>query len=115
MITTLEAPRIKRKSKQQDKQKEQKPSVFNVLLHNDDYNTFGHVVQILCSVLAITVEQAILFAVHAHKTGQAIIYTGTLAEAEQIKDKIIGYVPDQYTPAKCEPTRLIASLQRAVT
>ena len=111
MLETLELPATEqKKSKRQKPEKEPK---FYVLLHNDDYNTVGHVVEVLMRVLACPVEQAVQLMAEAHHTGQAIIFTGSLEKAELIKDKILGYAPDQNSPADCPPTRLIASLQKA--
>ena len=111
MLETLELPTKERKrGKSRKPEKEPK---FHVLLHNDDYNTMEHVVAVLVRVLGCPVEQAIQMMATAHNTGLAIIFTGSLGQAELVKDKILGHAPDQHSPADCLPTRLIASLQKA--
>ena len=111
MLETLELPDQKRKRGK--KRKPEKEPKFHVLLHNDDYNTTVHVVAVLVRVLGCPIEQAIQMMAEAHYTGQAIIFTGSLGQAELIKDKILGHAPDQNSSADCTPTRLIASLQKA--
>ena len=99
--------------KQRKNRKPKKEPRFHVVLWNNDYTTFEYVIRILVSILGISVEQAFQFALEVHNTEQAIIFTGSLSQAELIKDKILGYAPDPYSPSNCEPTKLIASLQKA--
>jgi ATP-dependent Clp protease adapter protein ClpS len=72
-----------------------------------------HVVAVLVRVLGCPVEQAIQMMAKAHNTGQAIIFTGSLGQAELVKDKVLGHAPDQNSPADCSPTRLIATQKKA--
>jgi ATP-dependent Clp protease adaptor protein ClpS len=109
----IEAPTTVRKDKRDQRQKPETAPLFQVLLHNDDFNTTIHVVRVLVRVLGCSAEDAFKMMAEAHYTGQAIIFTGSLAQAELVKDKILGHAPDQDSPAECEPTRLIASLQKA--
>ena len=111
MIATIERPNSKRQERKRDKP--EKEPKFHVLLHNDDFNTMPHVMQVLMRVLNVSVERAFQMMAEAHINGRAIIFTGSLTQAELVKDKILGYAPDKDSPAMCEPTRLIASLQRA--
>src|SRR5215469_15494022 len=111
--TTLEQPVIERWHRAGESQKPKKEPKFHVLLHNDDYNTFEHVIGILVSVLGVTVLEAFIKAHEVHTTGQSIVFTGSLTQAEMVKDKILGFAPTANSPATCEPTRLIASLQKA--
>jgi len=109
----LELP-IKQRSKvpKNDKRPKKEPR-YHVLLYNDDFNTIQFVVAVLLRVLNCTFEQAVQMMAEAHNTGQAIIYTGSLTQAELVRDKILGHSPDSQSPADCEPTRLIASIQKA--
>ena len=108
-MDTLTLPKPTKRKKQKPKREPK----YHVVLWNDDYNTMYRVVEILTRVLGISVEQANQYMLEAHTMGQTIIFTGSLTQAEMIKDKIIGHAPDPYTWATCEPTRLIASLQKA--
>jgi len=112
-VQTGEAVQTITLPKQRKKRKPKKEPKFDVILWNNDYTTFEYVILILVSILGISVEQAFNFAVEVHNTERAVIFTGSLSQAELIKDKILGFAPDPYSPASCEPTRLIASLQRA--
>jgi ATP-dependent Clp protease adaptor protein ClpS len=106
-------PTIERKHKFCQSRKPEKEPRFHVLLHNDDYNTVDHVVCVLLRVLGGTFESAFQMMAEAHNTGQAIVFTGGLEQAELVKNKILGHAPCADSPADCEPTRLIASLQKA--
>ena len=109
-VPVTELPTMERKHQYSESRK--KAPKFHVLLHNDDYNTIGHVVAVLLRVLGGTIESAIQMMAEAHNTGQAIIFTGELEAAELVRDKILGFAPCDDSPADCEPTRLIASLQK---
>ena len=121
-MTTIDALVIERKPKigksrkprNDRKGKNKKEPKYHVILHNDDYNTFEHVINILVKVLGMSVSQGFVIAREAHTTGQAIVFTGSLQQAELIRDKIFGFAPASHSPAvDIEPTRLIASLQKA--
>jgi len=45
------------------------PSMYMVLLHNDDYSTMEFVVEILCSVFAKSVQEAVKIMLNVHKKG----------------------------------------------
>jgi ATP-dependent Clp protease adaptor protein ClpS len=111
--TTLEQPASERRHRADESRKPEKEPKFHVLLHNDDYNTFEHVIKILVSVLGVSALDAFMKAQEAHTTGQSIVFTGSLSQSELVKDKILGFAPAADSPAACEPTRLIASLQKA--
>ena len=112
-VPVMEMPTMKRKHQYSESRKPEKAPKFHVLLHNDDYNTIGYVVAVLLRVLGCTTESAIQMMAEAHNTGQAIIFTGELEAAELVRDRILGFAPCDHSPADCEPTRLIASLQKA--
>ena len=102
---------VKPESRKRDKPK--KEPKFHVVLHNDDYNTFDHVIGVLVSVLGVSAEQALRFTFEAHHTGQAIVFTGSLLQAELKKDQILGHAIDPHSCSDVVPTRLIASLQKS--
>ena|SRR5712691_1784419 len=63
-------------------EKVDKPPLFKVLLHNDDYTTMDFVVWVLQSIYAMAEEQAIqvMLNVHVQGIGVAGIYTFEIAE-----------------------------------
>jgi ATP-dependent Clp protease adaptor protein ClpS len=55
---------------------------YNVILENDDYHSFGFVVEVLRKVLGCSDERAFLLTHQAHTSGRAIIWTGPKEVAE---------------------------------
>jgi ATP-dependent Clp protease adaptor protein ClpS len=66
----------------------EKPKLFKVLLHNDDYTTMEFVVYVLESIFHLKESEAIriMLSVHTRGVGVAGIYTFEVAEtrAEQV-------------------------------
>jgi ATP-dependent Clp protease adaptor protein ClpS len=60
------------------------PSMYKVLLHNDDYTTMEFVVDILVSVFHKSPEQAVMIMLNVHKQGTGIcgVYTFDIAETK---------------------------------
>jgi len=63
-------------------EKVEKPSLWKVLLHNDDYTTMDFVVWVLQSIFNMQEEQAIqvMLNVHVKGIGVAGVYTYEVAE-----------------------------------
>jgi ATP-dependent Clp protease adaptor protein ClpS len=65
---------------------------YAVILHNDDHHAMDYVVEALIkSVPSLTVEQAVNVMLEAHNTGQAVVITCPLEEAELYRDRIRSY------------------------
>jgi len=66
----------------ESEEKVEEPSLFKVLLHNDDYTTMEFVVWVLQSVFNMPEEEAIqvMLNVHVQGIGVAGIYTFEVAE-----------------------------------
>jgi ATP-dependent Clp protease adaptor protein ClpS len=66
------------------KQKVEKPPLFKVLLHNDDYTTMEFVVKVLKAIFHKNEDDAmrIMLAVHHAGIGVAGVYTYEIAEAK---------------------------------
>lgn len=62
----------------------QKPRMFRVLLHNDDYTTREFVVEVLRSVFHRSESDAVTIMLHVHNngTGVAGVYTREVAETK---------------------------------
>ena len=56
---------------------------WNVIVLNDDHNTFDHVAKTLARVVpGVSVDQGYGFADRIHSTGQAIVWAGPREPAE---------------------------------
>ena len=56
---------------------------YRVLLHNDDYNSMGYVVQVLMTtVTSITQPQAVSIMMEAHHNGLALVISCAQEHAE---------------------------------
>jgi ATP-dependent Clp protease adaptor protein ClpS len=68
----------------EQKQKLQKPPLYKVLLHNDDFTTMEFVVFVLVQVFHKGEEEAvqIMLAVHHQGMGVAGVFTHEIAEAK---------------------------------
>jgi ATP-dependent Clp protease adaptor protein ClpS len=60
------------------------PSMYRVLLHNDDYTTMEFVVEVLMVVFSKSIENAtqIMFSVHRRGIGVCGVYTYEVAETK---------------------------------
>ncbi|MCP4745393.1 MAG: ATP-dependent Clp protease adapter ClpS [Desulfobacteraceae bacterium] len=60
------------------------PSMFKVLLHNDDYTTMEFVVQILMLVFKKTIEESTRIMLNVHQKGVGLcgVYTYEIAETK---------------------------------
>lgn len=61
---------------------------YNVILLNDDDHSMEFVVEVLCKALSISVEKAIQFMLHAHTTGEAVVWTAPKEVAELKAEQI---------------------------
>ena len=61
---------------------------YHVILENDDHHSFEFVVEVLRKALGCNEQKAHQFTDHAHRTGRAIIWTGTREVAELKKEQI---------------------------
>ncbi len=79
-------------------EKTEEPSLFQVLLHNDDYTTMEFVVSVLESVFNMPEEQAlqVMLNVHLRGVGVAGIYTFEVAEMKV--EKTIALAREQEFP-----------------
>ena len=64
------------------KRKPKKLPPFKVLLHNDDVNTFDHVISSILNVTTIPTRDAILRTIEAHESGVALLLVTHLERAE---------------------------------
>jgi ATP-dependent Clp protease adaptor protein ClpS len=65
--------------------------MYKVLLHNDDKNSFEHVIQTLVVVFYWTNEKSVEIAKEAHEKGVALCEIYPFERAEHVRDILISY------------------------
>ena len=87
-------------------EKVEEPSLFKVMLHNDDYTTMEFVVHVLQSIFNMLEDQAIqvMLNVHLRGVGVAGIYTYEIAEMKVAKT--ISLAQEQEYPLLCTMERV---------
>jgi ATP-dependent Clp protease adaptor protein ClpS len=61
--------------------------LWKVLLHNDDVNSFEHVIASIVMLTTLSEQDAVLRTVEAHKTGVALLLTTHKERAELYMDQ----------------------------
>jgi ATP-dependent Clp protease adaptor protein ClpS len=89
----------------ESEEKTEEPSLFKVLLHNDDYTTMEFVVWVLASVFNMPEEQAIQIMLNVHLQGIGVAGIYTFEVAEMKVEKTIALAREQEFPllATMEP------------
>ena len=83
------------------KNRTERPPLYKVLLHNDDYTTMEFVVEILRTIFGMGMEQAhaVMFKVHNEGFGVCGVYTFEIAETKVAK--VTQMARDEGHPLKC--------------
>ena len=89
-----ETTRVRPKPRQQESPAPKQLPPYQVVLHNDDFNTFEFVVGVLQKVLKYSVEKAYQLTEEAHVRGRSIVWSGSLEVAELKADQIRSCGPD---------------------
>ncbi len=77
-------PRRKEGLETLEKRKTKRPSLFKVLLHNDDYTSMEFVVEILVRYFHKSATEATQIMLHVHQKGIGVagVYTRDIAESK---------------------------------
>lgn len=70
-------------------QKQQMTGAYELVLYNDDVNTFDHVINTLIDVCEHTSEQAEQSAMIAHYKGKCSVLEGSYNELKPVNDEMI--------------------------
>lgn len=68
---------------------EQKVTVYSIILYNDDFNTFDHVIACLVSICCHEVIQAEQCAWIVHTSGKCIVKIGEYNELEPMCNSLL--------------------------
>lgn len=84
-----------------EKQKVKPPSLYRVLLHNDDYTTMEFVVEVLRHVFRKTFEEATMIMLNVHHNGIGVCGVFTYEIAETKIDMVHNFARERGFPLKC--------------
>ena len=85
----------------QERQKVQRPPLYKVLLHNDDYTTQDFVVYILVSIFDHPMETATQIMLHVHHRGIGIAGLFPFETAEAKVKQVHDEARERDFPLKC--------------
>ena len=77
------------------------PSMYRVLIHNDDYTTMEFVVQVLMQVFRKSVDEATRIMLNVHKLGIGVCGIYTYEVAETKVETVIRMARENGHPLKC--------------
>ena len=86
---------------QKPKQKLEKPKLYKVLLHNDDYTPMEFVVAILRGVFHKSQSDAAAIMLHAHTHGRAVAGVYSFEIAEEKVAKVTAIAEEAQVPLLC--------------
>lgn len=78
------------------------PSMFNVILHNDEKTSMEFVILVLMSIFQKSLEDATALMFNIHETGKGIAGTYTNEIATQKRSDTIAYAKANNFPLRCE-------------
>ncbi|HUI25351.1 MAG TPA: ATP-dependent Clp protease adapter ClpS [Candidatus Kryptonia bacterium] len=79
----------------------EKPKLYKVLLHNDDYTTMEFVVQVLQAVFHKPLAEATQIMLHVHKKGIGVCGVYTYEVAETKVAQVLGLAKAHEFPLQC--------------
>ena len=81
--------------------KVKEPSMYRVLLHNDNYTTMEFVVEILVHIFHKTIADATRIMLNVHEKGTGVCGVYTFEVAETKVDTVHSLAQDHGFPLKC--------------
>ncbi|MEA1968156.1 MAG: ATP-dependent Clp protease adapter ClpS [Thermodesulfobacteriota bacterium] len=94
-------PEIKEKTASKSKHQKGRPSMYKVIIHNDDYTTMEFVVKILVNVFGKSLEKASEIMLNVHKQGKGLCGVFTYAIAETKVETVHKLARENGFPLKC--------------
>ena len=84
--------------KEKKKKKTQKPQLWKVLLHNDDYTTQEYVIHVLMEFFHKDVTEAVTIMLHVHTKGRGVAGVFTRDVAETKVDQVMSNAEEHGMP-----------------
>src|SRR6056297_3267728 len=94
-------PDIEEKSISDSRVDEREPSMYKVILHNDDYTTMEFVVKILMEVFGKSLEKASQIMLNVHRQGKGICGVFIYEIAETKVETVHNLAREHGFPLKC--------------
>ncbi|GIW81805.1 MAG: ATP-dependent Clp protease ClpS [Gemmatales bacterium] len=88
---SADKPAVSENPKTHERNKVRRVPPYHVILENDDVHTFEFVVGVLRKSLGYSQERAYQLTLLAHRTGQAVVWTGPKEVAELKVEQIRTY------------------------
>jgi ATP-dependent Clp protease adaptor protein ClpS len=85
----------------QTKPKTAKPSLYKVLLMNDDYTPMEFVVHVLQRFFKMTIEEATKVMIHVHQRGVGVCGIFTYEVAETKVNQVVDFARKHQHPLQC--------------
>ena len=95
------SPEIEERALSDVKDEIKEPSMYRVLLHNDDYTTMDFVIEVLMTVFQKSMEEAILVMLNVHRQGTGMCGLYTLEVAETKMNSVHALARDKGLPLRC--------------
>ena len=76
----------------------ERESLYHVIILNDEEHTIDYVVEMLQATVGLSATAALACTVEADNTGSAVVFTGSLEDAQHKRDLIHAYGPDWRMP-----------------
>jgi len=83
---------------QEVREQQQTPSLWNVVLLNDDDHTYDYVIEMLMRLFLKTADEAYRHAVEVDSAGRTVVMTCEREAAEFARDQIQGFGADWRLP-----------------
>ena len=95
------SPEIEESTRSITKEEVKEPSMYKVLLHNDDYTSMDFVVEILMGVFNKSMEESILVMMSVHRQGMGICGSYTFEVAETKMNSVHALAREKGFPLRC--------------
>jgi ATP-dependent Clp protease adaptor protein ClpS len=104
---TLPAPLVRPEPEPNEQTHPKRQPPYGVVLHNDDINSFDHVIGVLRKVFHYGFAWAFWLTLKTHVSGQCIVWSGSLELAELKAEQIRSCGPDpRATQRGAQPLRV---------